>query len=317
LTYEYELGGRHYRSDRKSFGFAIDEPVSDLTDWVKSHPVGSAVVCFVNPADPTEAVLDRTPSIGWVSLALGALMLGFGIFIFGKLWRTRWMRRNLKGPRLSEYCLGHSSADSRNLKVSPSPWLTAIACCLGALSLLPLGAWSLGKGIRALMHGQGDIINLLYGAAATIGAIWLLRQCAKSISSARQPRPILRLSPGVLTVGESAQVEWEFPGSKSYEMLSIWLEGAEEAKVRHVTRALHGAVSEEKTSRSIFLRLPLVQGAGPQPYGAASIRLPTTMMHSFRGAKCGIAWQCKVKVELGSGASAEYTFPVNVRPAKI
>jgi hypothetical protein len=315
LTYEYDFQGRRYRSDRKRFGLSINEPVVDLSKWVRAHPVGSSVVCFVNPADPTEAVLDRAPSIGWVPLAVGGLMLGFGIFLFAKLWRTRWMRLNLTGEKLTEYCLGEPSADTRRLRILPPPWLMAIACGLGALLLIPPAAWSLAKGMRALMHGQGDIINLLYGAAAAIGAVWLLRQCVKYSVHARQPAPVLRLTPGVPTVGEPLQVEWEFPTSKSFESLSISLEGAEEAKVRQITPGYHGAVSEEKTNRSVFSKRTLIEATSPQRFGSASIKLPVTTMHSFRGAKCGISWQIKVKIGLVSGKSAEYAFPVNVRPA--
>ncbi len=240
LTYEYDFQGRRYRSDRKTFGLGIDEPVADLTAWAAAHPVGSRIECFVNPSNPTEAVLDRTPTVGWVSLALGSLLLGLGFFMFSQLWRTRWMRRNLIGDRLTEYCLGAAFVGPRTLHVTPSPWLKALGCGIGALALLPLGIWSLSAGIKALMHGQGDIINLLYGAGAAIGAVWLLIQGGKNIGRGRLPRPILRVSPGTPTIGKTMQIEWELPRARVLQSICIWLEGAEEAKVRHVMHGHHG-----------------------------------------------------------------------------
>ncbi|MGC3960084.1 MAG: DUF3592 domain-containing protein [Verrucomicrobiota bacterium] len=316
LTYEYDFQDRRYRSDRKTFGLAFDEPVADLTAWAVAHPVGSTIECFVDLSDPTEAVLDRTPAVGWVPLALGSLMLGFGVFMFSQLWRIRWMSRNLIGARLTEDCLGLALEGTRTLRVTPSPWLKALGYSVGALALLPLAVWSLSAGIRALWQGRGDIINLLYGAGAGIGAVWLLIQCGKNIGRGRLPRPILRVSPGTPTVGKAMQVEWELPKSPSLQSLSIWLEGAEEAKVRQVTQGYHGAVSEEKTSRSVFAKLPILEEANPESSERASFLLPPTIMHSFRGAKSGIAWHIKVKLGLANGKTIEYAFAVNIQPSR-
>jgi hypothetical protein len=71
LTYDYEAGGQHYRSDRRKFGMGIDEPVADLSAWVAAHPPGTKVRCFVAPEDPTEAVLEPGVELGWVSRLWG------------------------------------------------------------------------------------------------------------------------------------------------------------------------------------------------------------------------------------------------------
>jgi hypothetical protein len=315
LIYEYEFGGRRYRSDRRCFGNAIDEPVADISAWAIAYPPGSSIVCYVDPNNPTEAVLERTPKVGWVPLALGGLMLGFGVFMLTRLGRTLWMRRNLVGSRLTEYCLGTTQTDTRVLRII-NPLLIAFACGLGALPLIPAAAWSLYKGIRALLQGQGDIINLLYGAAAGVGAVCLLQQCIKFILRSRRPVPLLRLTPGTPAVGDRFQVEWEFPSAKSVSALSLWLEGAEEAKVRLVMPGFHGAVSEEKTQHSIFSTLPLIETHSPQPFGNASARLSTAVMHSFRGAKCAVTWQIKLKLSYNGKKDLDCTFPITVRPGK-
>lgn len=314
VAYEYNFQGRRHRSDQRCFGFAIDEPVADLTAWAEAHPVGSSITCWVNPQDPTDAVLDRRPKIGWVPIALGSLMLGLGIYMFGSLWRTRWLRRNLFGPRLADYSLGVAMETPVKLQVTPSPWLKALGCGIGSLLLLPPAVWSLTAGFKALAHGQGDLINLLYGAGAGIGSVWLLLQCGKNIARGRQPRPILRITPGTPVVGKVMQVEWELPRSAEINSIRLWLEGAEEAKLRQLKQGPHGAISEEKTVRSVFANIPIHDQPNPAPSECVSFVLPPTLMHSFRGVKVGIVWQIKVAFGLSKGKSAEYGFTINLQP---
>src|SRR6185369_12032752 len=113
--------------------------------------------------------------------------LALGFLMFGQIWKTRWMRRHLVGERLARHCLGKPVNNERRLTVSRPPLLIGIASGFGALVLSVPATWSLTKGIRALLNGQGDIMNLLYGAVAAGATVWLIGQCGKHLRSARQP----------------------------------------------------------------------------------------------------------------------------------
>jgi hypothetical protein len=318
LTYTYEVAGQQYRSGRRAFGIGIDEPVADLTAWVQSHPVGAKVRCFVNPRDPTEAVLKRTFRIGWVSAALGLLMLGTGAAMGWSLWRARKLRRQLAGPGWAEICIGKPQSGAVDVGVWPPPLLRAVGCGIAALALSVPAVWSLQKGIRALLNSQGDIINLLYGAAAVVGAAWLAIESLRNLKRALWPRPALRLFPGSPRVGGSFKLECRFRGpQRALSWLAIHLEGTEEAKVREFSGSLHGTISEEKTHRSTFLSLPIVKTNEPALWsGRVDVAIPADTMHSFSGAKCGINW--KIKIEFGRGGQDrfEYTFPIRILPGK-
>ncbi|GMV95284.1 MAG: hypothetical protein AMXMBFR82_50620 [Candidatus Hydrogenedentota bacterium] len=60
MTYRYEYDGQIYRSDRLDM---LPGSMGDDGNWedelFENHPVDSEAVCFVNPRDPNEAVLDR------------------------------------------------------------------------------------------------------------------------------------------------------------------------------------------------------------------------------------------------------------------
>jgi hypothetical protein len=193
---------------------------------------------------------------------------------------------------------------------------------------------------------------VLSGAGAGAGVIWLIRQCGKSLRRALRPRPRLRLTPGTPATGERFQVEWEFPGARPVQSLRMWLEATEEAKVREQVGSIHGAISTEKTHRSPFLNLALLETAGaafnqPTPHsdpfpirwgegdaipssgitdvtaethpssGRVSGRVPAGAMHSFRGEKCAVLWKIKVSFACPGGKPQEYSFPMNVRPGKL
>ena len=321
LTYSYQQGGRPYRSDRRNFNQSIEEPVADLAAWTVAHQPGSSIRALVNPRDPTEAVLYRDLKIGWVSVSLSSLMLGFGLAMAAKCVQIHWLRKRLSGAALVDYCLGKRRHDPIRLRVFPPPLLSATGCAVAAVIAGTAGGWSLQKGIRALLNGQGDLINLLYGAGASIAAVWLVTRALKFLEKARYCRPVVGITPGTPVVGESFKLEWRFVGPRpKVEWLRIFLEGFEEAKVRHVTAGYHGAISEEKKERSMcsmFMSQPLVQEIDESLlYGNVNVSIPEDTMHSFTGVKSAVAWEVRIEFGKDTKQKLEYRFPVRLAPPK-
>jgi hypothetical protein len=87
ILYSYTVDDREHRSDTRGFfeysasGWASARRIAD------SYRPGSAATCYVNPADPDDAALDRDPSLGWL---IG--LLPFGLLAWG---RAVWPRKNL------------------------------------------------------------------------------------------------------------------------------------------------------------------------------------------------------------------------------
>ena len=82
LLYTYRFGGTTYESRRFSFLVTGAEKYmpTDVDELLKAHPVGSEVEGWVNPANPQEALLDRSldPSV-W--LAFGSVALAVVMFV--------------------------------------------------------------------------------------------------------------------------------------------------------------------------------------------------------------------------------------------
>ena len=69
ISYVYKVAGREFHSNRYQFlrFYSSGRPAKAAT--VARFPRGKATVCFVNPRNPTDAVLDRGfASIGWFAL---------------------------------------------------------------------------------------------------------------------------------------------------------------------------------------------------------------------------------------------------------
>jgi hypothetical protein len=315
VIYEYDFGGRRYRSSRRNFGAGLGEPVADLSAWVAAHPAGTRVGCLVNPQDPTDAVLETSFNISWPPFVVGVSMFALGISMFTQIWQARRLRR-LSGAALEEHCTGKSKSDALRLRVRPSPWLLAAACFVAVPPLAAGGAWSLQKGFRALAHGQGDIINLLYGAGAVIGAVWCAQKGWKFLRSARRPRPILRLTPATPRVGAPFHLEWKFPGGgDAVTWLRVWLEGSERAKVRGLVDAHYGPVSAEETRQEIFGAFILAdRDDGLYDSGQITASVPANAMHTFRGAKCGVDWHFKLEFGRDESEKLDYKFPIVILP---
>jgi len=79
ITYEYEVGGRLYRSSQLSLGERTSD--ADMGAALQRSPVGKAVQVYYNPDDPGQAVLERelppvvVKGIGLLLLFLGAAVL--------------------------------------------------------------------------------------------------------------------------------------------------------------------------------------------------------------------------------------------------
>lgn len=317
VVFEYEVNGTKYHSDKSGLGMGLDESVADMAAWVAAHPEGTKTHCFYDPQDPADAVLDREFRIEWISPALGCLMLAFGCFCFGDILRTWWWRRRLAGDALTAFWQGKLREGTATLRISPPPATSALGCLVLGLVCVPPGVWSVLKFVRALHYGQTDVLNLLYGIGALVGAGFFIFAAWKFLVQAIKPRPILEVTPAILRLGQPFEVNWNFSGRAPRGWLKLWLEGVEVAKVRRLIAGLHGSMSEEKTERSMFKTILLSQSqAGPARFGRANGNVPVNTMHSFRGVKGGIIWQLRIEFGDHDSDTMEYKFPITLMPGQ-
>lgn len=82
FTYQYEVGGQVYRSQRIAFYRSCTG--SCAQELIARHPSGSQVVVYYDPAQPAEAVMDRSFRALWI-LPFFAIVFAVLAIIFFRL----------------------------------------------------------------------------------------------------------------------------------------------------------------------------------------------------------------------------------------
>jgi hypothetical protein len=124
VEYEYWVDDRRYTSDRYSFAVGSTSGYEGKRKVVEDLPAGKRTVCYVNPSDPADAVLERgmTAQI-WLGLlplifvAVASIALGDSFDVewetAGNLGRIRTYRIVLEGREEATYTQGKSSKTDR------------------------------------------------------------------------------------------------------------------------------------------------------------------------------------------------------------
>ena len=81
VTYEYGFRGHQYRASRYNFSIGATAGTLGKKRIVRRLPPGTKTVCYVNPQDPGDAVIDR--GLTWDAVFMGGFaIVCFGAFLF-------------------------------------------------------------------------------------------------------------------------------------------------------------------------------------------------------------------------------------------
>jgi hypothetical protein len=129
IVYTYEFGDRTYHSDRYDLENAFRLSSGIPQRIVTAHPRGAQTVCFVNPSNPAEAVLER----GWMPDTWRELPLPLALVLFGSigLWWCSKTRAVARQGGVAQFELDGMSGVAASLatenSVSRAPFTTRLA----------------------------------------------------------------------------------------------------------------------------------------------------------------------------------------------
>lgn len=332
VRYRYTVDGRDYTSDRYHFFVGSTSGYEGKARVVERLPPGTRTVCWVDPDDPSEAVLERRFTLeylfGLIPLVFVAVGAG-GIVMTLMGTRRLTVRRAVGRPdRLPE-----SDADpAAEASGGADPGLTAAAAHrsgdgaprvlesrmspggkLGCAVLVALfwngivGAfvWRLWEGWRA---GSPDgRLALLLVPFVLVGALFLIG-VPYQLLALFNPRPRVVLTPGTLAPGEPARLTWRFRGwPERIRRLRITLEGSEEAEPGHG--------DSRRTRRETFASYELLDTSLGLEIAGGSTRLsiPADARPTSEGPGSRIVWTLKVRgeIRLWPDVSEELEIPLH------
>ena len=217
VLFRYHVNERDYLSDRYDFLTGSSSGYDGKARIVAGIPPGAEAVCYFNPDDPHQAVLERgySPEFLFGLIPLIFVLVGGG-GIFFALASARVAKRAAAQPSwLQKQTVPVVRQAQGPLELEPAlrPIGKLLLVTLIALfwnGIVSVFVWQLVKSWQA---GNIDWFLALFLVPFVLIGLLLASGVPYSLLALANPRPRLRLSRGALMPGESAQVEWSFRGA--------------------------------------------------------------------------------------------------------
>lgn len=324
ILYSYEFNGRKYESNRYDFMGGSSSGYSGKRAIVKRYPPGKTAICYVNPNDPGEAVLEPgfTPTLLFGLIPMVFLFIGAGGLYYtirrgraktAGTARPRWMPKPstepMSGSAASAIPAATVSTGPIVLKPKTSPVAKLIGMIIfsafwnGIVSVFVVQAiqsWQRGKvqwGLTLFM-----IPFVLVGLGTVVGVVYFFLALFN-------PRPKLRVSAVTAPLGSSIDLEWEMSGSsRSIDRFQITLQGREEATYQRGTSTY--------TDKETFATINVADTKDfvEMARGRATVKIPPDTMHSFESDHNKIIWSLYVYGDIARWPDIKEEYPVVVAP---
>jgi hypothetical protein len=226
VRYRYTVDGRTYRSNRHDF-FGVSSSNRDHhRGIVRDHPPGSTVTVYVDPDDPTEAVISRQADGQWLwaLIPLAFAIIG-GMGTGAGLWFTLVPEATRHVAKLEPHGVGGAATMTldprRGLQIGTA---LAFALCWNCIAW-PLALIFTADGILE----EGWWLVALVWLFPLIGLILALTAIRIIIGAATRAEPTLTIDPAFPRAGRPLRVDWAFPIKRERpESLRLRLERGEE-----------------------------------------------------------------------------------------
>lgn len=326
ILYAYEIGGREYRANRYHFMGGSSSGYDGKAAVVRRYPPGMKAVCYVNPHDPTDAVLERGFTVGmwWGLLPVAFVLVGVGGFGFvlrrrrqdeqmGLITRAAGsISRTKQTGDVTLQGLAESSGDAPVvLKASVAP----VTKLIGAI--LVAGFWNgivsvfVTDVVSHWLRHQPEWFPTIFMIPFVLAGLGLIGFVIYTFLALFNARPKLTLTPGAPTLGGSCEMEWKLSGrTQVVRRLQIFLEGREEATYQRGTTTT--------TDKSVFAKIELLNSTDRLAIkaGQARVSIPPGLMHSWTAPHNKIVWAIRVEGDIPRWPDIKEEFPVIVRPRK-
>lgn len=333
VVYTYEIGGRAYTGNRYEFVGGSSSGEEGKQAVVATLPAGTVTRCYVDPADPTSAVLRRglTATL-WFALIPGVFVLiGVGGAVVGAIAVLRqgkkrgveqWLpglqgTATARGNAVLDMPLGMSVASStlstaRVLKPSQGP-IFKLGCsfflAVFVNGLVGVFVWK--AVVEPMSTGgkpEGCVAPFLIPFALI--ALGLLVNVPYQMLAFFNPRPHLELDPGVLQPGTRARLRWRFSGlARRLDRVQITIEGTEEAS--------HRVGTTTNTATSVFWRQAVLDAAQKEQIangGEVAIEVPANLVPSFNSTHNKIVYKMKLQGSIARWPDVADEFEIVVAP---
>ena len=335
VLYRYVVDGQTYRSNRYTFLGGSTSGYDSKRRVVSELRPGTSVTAYVDPSDPTEAVLFR--GFSWEMLVLGIPLLFVAIGVGGGIYAARQVMRahreeafaglrpdpagdasqafrsgalgagstRVYSPRRS----GREEAGPVALKPRHSPALKLLALTLFALFWNGIVSVFLYHVVNGWTRGRGEVCLSIFLVPFVLVGLALVGALFHALLSLFNPRAVLVLDRDTLHLGEADALRWSLTGrADRVHRLVLRLEGREEATYRQGT--------DTRTDKNTFFSTDFVdtEDAAEVREGKAAVPVPADSMHSFSAANNKVLWVLTVHGHIRGWPDVKDEYLLNVAP---
>jgi len=333
ITFHYNVNGRPHTSDRYDFFSFIGSPGrSGKQKIIDQYPVGSQATCFVNPSDPTMAVIHR----GWSkTLWFGLIPLVFvlvgggglvGMFWGGakRSWATGsasradedasknddWLPAIARRAERDTGVSGRLHATSETVSPTKSRLTGLIVITVfalfwnGIVSVFLVDAFN---GSASWFAGIFMIPFVLVGIGLVLGVLYMLLALSN-------PKVQMTFDPRVVEAGTTLRVNWTIDGRAGrIQKMTVTVEGLERASYTRGTDTI--------TDEHVFFEHTLYEAQAMDPRDpmarevSATLDLPLNTMHSLDAPNNKILWRIKVHGDIPRWPDVKDEYEFAVVPA--
>jgi hypothetical protein len=326
IVYRYYVNGREYRSDRVAIFGGSSSGRSGKDAVVAQYSAGTQAVCYVNPKDPLDALLNR--DLSWLilfALIPALFFLGGVSGLFNNLRSLVRASGTVSSilPGMPPTLPGAAPTLPGAVPAPPSatgggsiiltPSASPIAKFVGSLffALVWNGITSIFviRAVKSWLGGSPEIfLSLVITPFALVG-LAIIVLCGMTFLNLFNPRVALAVNSQSIPLGGTLEIRWNFRGAVSrLRRFRIVLEGREEARYRRGT--------SNYVDRETFASLVVVETENPQRIGDGHVQfvVPDSLMHTWNGGDNQIVWQLKVAGEIPFYPDVDEDFTFTILP---
>lgn len=321
ILYAYEVNGRAYRSSQYSFMTGSSSGYSGKKEIVRRYPAGSQAVCYVNPDDPSEAVLNKSlGGMAWFAILPLIFMIVGGVGILYSLFGAKDKRpsytRSRKRPQtagFSESFKGENADVTGGgmtiLKPKYSPWFKVFGSLFAAVFWNGIVGIAVFQCVKGWMTGNGSIGFTIFISIFVLIGIAIIFGFFHAVLAAFNPKLTITLFSDFICIGDEVSFNWEFKGSANrISRFTLTLTGTEAASYRRgtdtitATHNFYQMVVTEQTNAAFMQR------------GQGRIAIPGESMHTFKSSNNEIMWVLKAHCDISKWPDTKDDYTISIHP---
>jgi hypothetical protein len=320
------VDGKPYSSERYSFDFGSTSGRKGKQRVVDQYPRGAQRTCYVNPDDPSEAVINRdfVPTMLFglfplIFVAVGGIGLLFvtgrvriGSGRRGKVSKTEWLpddvqskvERGLQRGYVEDFAPGPVT-----LKPRFSPWGKLGAALFFGIIWNGITSVFVTIAVRSHLKGDPEWFLTIFIIPFVLVGLGVIVYVCYAVLALFTPQPTVTISARAVRLGDSVRLNWLFSGSAhSLRQLKITVVGQEQATYRRGTKT--------HTDTEDFLEVPVVDTSHflEIQRGEGEVKIPPDTMHSFQSSHNKISWSIRLKGEIAMWPDVDNSYPLTVIP---